>query len=321
MLTLKQMRYFDALATTLHFGRAAEASHVSQPALSAQIGQMEKHLGVKLVERAGGRTMLTGHGARLVPRIRAILAQVNALETEPRRRGVLEGLVRLGIIPTIAPYLVPTLVPGLRSAYPGIEIELKETITGNLVDDLKVGRLDAIVVALPIDEDGLSVRPLYRDRFLVAGPGDGRSLPASPMTQEDIDVSRLLLLEEGHCLRDQALKVCSAADGRRLVNFGATSMATLLQMVGHGMGLTLVPEIALEAEAWRREIRILRFEDPQPSRTVGLAWRPGSALNDDFEALADAISESAEAVMAAGRAKLGAHLDATPADRPRQTPG
>ena len=323
MLTLKQMRYFDALATTLHFGRAAEAVHVSQPALSAQISELERQLGVKLIERGRGTTMLTSHGERLLPRVRAILAQVNALESEPRERGVLQGLVRIGIIPTVAPYIVPVLIPRLRAGYPGIEIELKETITGNLVDDLKVGRLDAILVALPIEEDSLFVRPLFEDRFLVAGAQGGGPVLVSPIAQEEIDVSRLLLLEEGHCLRDQALEVCSVADGRQLMNFGATSMATLLQMVSHGMGLTLVPEIALAAESSRHDMRIVPFAEPQPARSIGLAWRRGSARNADFESLGRAIAESAEAVLAEGREKLSARADAAPARstsrRPRKS--
>lgn len=314
MMTLKQMRYFDALATTLHFGRAAEMAHVSQPALSAQIGELERHLGARLVERGRGSTILTRDGERLLPRIRAILADVNALETNPASRGVLEGPVGIGIIPTVAPYLVPTLVPRLRADHPGIEIELKESITTNLVDDLKVGRLDAIIAAMPIDDDGLSVAPLFEDRFLIAGSEDDDKVLVSPMQQDEIDTSRLLLLEEGHCLRDQALAVCSAADGRRLVNFGATSMATLLQMVGHGMGLTLIPEIALAAEAGRHTMHIARFAEPEPSRTICLAWRKGSARNTDFEQLGQCIGESARAIIAAGRKRfLSAPEDAAQA--------
>ena len=313
MLTLKQMRYFDALATTLHFGRAAELAHVSQPALSAQIGELERHLGLKLVERGRGATILTRDGERLLPRIRAILAEVGLLEANTAGRGVMEGLMRLGIIPTVAPYLVPSLVPRLRGRHRGIEIELKESITANLVDDLKIGRLDAIVAAMPLDDDGLVVEALFEDRFLIAGSEDADCILVSPMAQEEVDATRLLLLEEGHCLRDQALAVCSAADGRRLVNYGATSMATLLQMVGHGMGLTLVPEIALAAEAGRHSMRFVRFATPEPLRTVCLAWRRGSARKADFEQLGQTITECARAIIEEGCARLNDRAGGSPA--------
>lgn len=316
MLTLKQMRYFDALATTLHFRRAAELAHVSQPALSAQIGELERHVGVQLVERGRGATVLSRAGERLLPRIRAILNSVDALEADcTQNGGALDGLMRIGIIPTVAPYLVPRLIPQLRAEHRGIEIELKETITANLIDDLKFGRLDAILVALPVDDDSLTVRPLFEDRFLVAGAQDG-SVLVSPMAQDEIDVERLLLLEEGHCLRNQALAVCSAASGRRMVNYGATSMATLLQMVSHGMGLTLIPEIALSAEATRHRMRIARFAEPEPSRTIGLAWRRGNKSDAQFDLLSRTVAACAEAVVAEGAALFKRQEGAAP-DRPR----
>lgn len=315
MLTLRQMRYFEALATTLHFGRAAEMMHVSQPALSAQIAEMERHFGVPLVERGRGLTMLTRAGEDMLPRIRGILAEVDALDSGLRDgTGVLEGLIRIGIIPTVAPYIVPLLIPHLRADHPRIEIELKESITANLVDELKLGRLDAIVAALPIDADGLTAEPLFTDRFLIAGASDEDSILVSPMTQEEVDVDRLLLLEEGHCLRDQALAVCTAANGRRLVNYGATSMATLLQMVSHGMGLTLIPEIAVPSEAERHRMRVVPFAEPQPSRTIGLVWRRGSERRADYEALGAVIAASAAHLRDAARlAVTGAPPDGSPA--------
>ncbi len=291
MLTLRQMRYFEALATARHFGRAAELAHVSQPALSTQIIEMEEHLGVKLVERNRGNVLLTRKGEEVLAHVRAILVEIDRLEQTARRGdGTLEGLVRIGIIPTVAPYLVPQLIPHLRKAYPAIEIELKETMTERLIADLAEGRLDVVIAALPIDNDAIATRALFRDRFFMAMAENDSSVLMSPLTESQVDVERLLLLEEGHCLRDQALAVCGVAGKRSLVNFGATSMATLLQMVSHDMGMTLIPEIAVPTETLRNAIRIVPFADPEPARVIGLAWRKSLPRPADMEAIAGAIS-------------------------------
>ena len=290
MLTLRQMRYFDALAAARHFGRAADLVHVSQPALSAQIMEMEEHLGVKIVERARGNTILTRKGTEILAHIRAILIEVERLEQTARRgEGILEGLMRIGIIPTVAPYLVPQLVPHLRRAYPAIEIELREAVTDRLVADLAEGRLDVVIAALPIENEAIATRFLFQDRFFMAMAENDSDVLMSPLTESQVDMERLLLLEEGHCLRDQALAVCGTAGKRSLVNFGATSMATLLQMVSHDMGMTLIPEIAVPTETARNAIRIVPFADPQPSREIGLAWRKGLPRSGDTDALADAV--------------------------------
>lgn len=290
MLTLRQMRYFDALATARHFGKAAELAHVSQPALSAQIMEMEDHLGVKLVERSRAGVFLTPAGEDVLVKVRAILADVDRLEESARARsGTLQGRVRLGVIPTLAPYLVPKLIPHLREHYPAIEIELKESVTDRLVADLGEGRLDAVIAALPIDNDAVLTRPLFSDRFFMAIADNDRNVLMSPLTEDNVDISRLLLLEEGHCLRDQALAVCNTAGKRQLTSFGATSMATLLQMVANGMGMTLIPEIAVPTEAARNAIRIVPFAAPEPSREIGLVWRRSNPRRRDLEALAEAI--------------------------------
>lgn len=303
MLTLRQMRYFEALASARHFGKAAELVHVSQPALSAQIMEMESHLGVKLVERSRSGVFLTRKGEEVLTRTRAILAEVDRLEQSARASaGTLEGRIRIGVIPTLAPYLVPRLVPHLRSVYPAIEIELKESITSRLVSDLGEGLLDAVVAALPIETDGLSTKPLFSDRFYMAMADDERNILMSPLTEDQVDVEQLLLLEEGHCLRDQALAVCSTAGKRRLVSFGATSMTTLLQMVANGMGMTLIPEIAIATEAARNAIRIVPFAAPEPAREIGLVWRRSSPRERDMEALATAISGCADDIFRAAAA-------------------
>ncbi|MEI3850265.1 MULTISPECIES: hydrogen peroxide-inducible genes activator [Ensifer] len=303
MLTLRQMRYFEALASARHFGKAAELVHVSQPALSAQIMEMENHLGVKLVERSRGGVFLTRKGEEILARTRTVLAEVDMLEQSARASsGTLEGRIRIGVIPTLAPYLVPRLVPHLRRVYPAIEIELKESVTSRLVADLGEGLLDAVVAALPIETDGLSTKPLFSDRFYMAMADDERNILMSPLTEDQVDVEQLLLLEEGHCLRDQALAVCSTAGKRRLVSFGATSMTTLLQMVANGMGMTLIPEIAIATEAARNSIRIVPFAAPEPAREIGLVWRRSSPRERDMEALATAISDCADDIIRAAAA-------------------
>jgi LysR family hydrogen peroxide-inducible transcriptional activator len=284
------MRYFEALATTRHFGRAAALVHVSQPALSSQIMEMEDHLGIKLVERSRAGVLLTLKGAEVLRRIRVILGEVERLEETVRERGgLLGGLIRIGIIPTVAPYLVPHLVPHLRENYPAIEIELKEAVTDRLVAELADGRLDAVIAALPVEADNIEAQVLFSDRFFMAVADNDREILTSPMTEAQVDADRLLLLEEGHCLRDQALAVCGTAGKRSLVNFGATSMATLLQMVSHDMGMTLIPEMAISSETARNNLRIVPFAEPAPSREIGLIWRRSSSRAEDMAALADAI--------------------------------
>jgi LysR family hydrogen peroxide-inducible transcriptional activator len=292
------MRYFDILANTLHFRKAAEMARISQPALSAQIAEMELLLGATLFERTRRTVVLTEMGRRLLPRIRGILDEIRSLEElAGQRRGTLRGRLRLGIIPTIAPYLLPLLIPDLREAYPELAIELREAVTSKLVEDLRLGDLDAIIAALPIEGEGTIAKPLFRDRFLIATSNNDIDVLTSPMTQEDVALERLLLLEEGHCLRDQALAVCSNVKQRQLVNYGATSMATLLQMVSHGMGLTLIPEIAVRTEAGRNNVRIVAFADPEPSREIGLIWRKQSERREDFEALAITIVDCSRRLM------------------------
>lgn len=289
------MRYFDALAATRNFGRAAELVAVSQPALSAQIAEMERLLDVKLVERQRTGAVLTREGEELLPEIRDILERAERLADRVKlKRGPFGGRLRLGIIPTVAPYLVPRLIPELRERFPQLAVELKELLTAGCLDDVRHGRLDCAIVALPVAGEGMESLFLFEDRFLIASAEDENTILMSPMTEDRVDVERLLLLEEGHCLREQALAVCGTRAGRRVANYGATSMATLLQMVSHGMGITLIPEIAVKDEASRNRMRIVPFADPQPSRRIGLVWR-SSALGKrrDFEALGAAISESA----------------------------
>jgi Transcriptional regulator len=293
-LTLRQMRYFEALAKEKHFGRAAETVHVSQPALSAQIAEMEESLGVRLVERSRSGALLTRKGEEVLERVQSILEQVEQLAACTRSgASMLDGPVRIGIIPTVAPYLVPRLVPCLRERHPAIELELREAVTDRLILDLQDGKLDAVIAALPIETDGLETQSLFFDRFYMAVANNNDTILMSPMTETQVDADRLLLLEEGHCLREQALSVCGTARKRSLVNFGATSMTTLLQMVSHDMGMTLIPEMAIPTETARNDIRILPFADPAPSREIGLIWRRSSGRRDEMKLLGEAVASCA----------------------------
>ena len=293
------MRYFDALANARHFGKAAEMVSVSQPALSAQIAEMERLLDVKLVERNRAGAILTREGEDLLPEIRDILDRAGRLEARAKAgQGPLKGRLKLGIIPTVAPYLVPELIPRLRRLYPELGVELKELLTSSCLDELRQGKLDCAIVALPAGAESIESAFLFEDRFFIASAEDESTILMSPMTEDSVDVERLLLLEEGHCLRDQALAVCGTSAGRRVANYGATSMTTLLQMVSHGMGITLIPEIALRDESSRNRVRVVPFAEPQPSRRIGLVWRTSaSGKRRDFEALGTVIKDSAAVLL------------------------
>ncbi|PQA73547.1 hydrogen peroxide-inducible genes activator [Brucella oryzae] len=294
MFTVRQMRYFEALATTLHFRKAAQLAHVSQPALSAQIAEMEAAAGALLFERSQRQVIMTEIGKQLYPGIQTVLRELHALEEiAAQSRGLLQTRLRLGIIPTVAPYLVPVLIPLLHERHPSFRLQLRESVTAKLLDELHAGEIDAIVAALPIDDERLTQRKLFDDRFLIATSTNDQTVLASPMTQDNVALDRLLLLEEGHCMRDQALAVCSLPSHRQFVKYGATSMTTLLQMVSHGMGLTLIPEIAVRAETRSNHMRIVPFEGEQPKREIALFWRRQSMRRKDFQALADCITESA----------------------------
>lgn len=297
MLTTRQMLYFEALAEAGHFGRAAERVHVSQPALSAQIAEMERDLGFAVVERRSSGAVLTPRGADMLERIRLILVQLRQIDKVSKTgTGLFNGTLRLGVIPTIAPYLLPHFVPSIRLAHPELRLEVREATTAQLVDAQAANELDAFIAAAPIEAPGLASLPLFDDRFFVASANNEQEVLASP-EQGAFPVERLLLLEEGHCLRDQALDVCGLRPGRRLVNYGATSLTTLLQMVEHGMGLTLVPEIALDAECRSRDIKITPFSDPAPLRHIMQFHASRSANVDDQKALAAIIREAAKPLL------------------------
>lgn len=285
MVTLRQLRYLQALAQHKHFGRAASACAISQPALSMQIRDLEKELDADLIERRPGEAALTEIGQEVARRGDRVLAAARDLVDFARHRHrVLSGRLKLGIIPTLAPYVLPKILPALHAHYPSLIVELRETQTKTLSEELAGGEIDVMMLALPLPEGEFETLPLFDDAFLLAVPA-GDPLPRhTRVRQSDIDRQRLILLEEGHCLRDQALAYCAAPRHEMPLSLGATSLATVMQMVASGYGVTLVPEVAADIERDER-VKLLRFAVPEPGRTIGLAWRPTSPRKADFVAL------------------------------------
>ncbi|MEO1749328.1 MAG: LysR substrate-binding domain-containing protein, partial [Pseudomonadota bacterium] len=292
--------FFEALAREKHFKRAAESVNVTQPALSAQIMDMEGKLGTDLVERNRGGISLTPTGKRLLPKARAILQQLEALEElATSQTETLTGTLEIGMIPTIAPYLLPKLLPALRSAFPALELKVQEAKTERLVQELTNGNLAAIIAAKPIDMRNIRSIDLFDDPFFMAAGRNSADVLSSPVAPDRLVMERLLLLEDGHCLRDQALTVCEAAGPYQLVNLGATSMTTLLQLVANGLGVTLIPAIAIEAETRKLDaIDIAPFTAPAPSRSIALFYRTASARTTNFEALGEIVQAAAAPLLA-----------------------
>ncbi len=298
MITLRQLRYLSALATHGHFGRAAEACAVTQPALSMQIRDLERTLGVAVVERRPGDVVLTEIGREIARRGDEVLtASRDLVDFARHRSGPLTGRLTLGIIPSLAPYLLPRMLPTLQTRFPELRLELRETQTRQLVEEIKSGALDAALLALPLGEADLQTEPLFDDVFLLAVPADDPRSATRPVAVGDIDQSRLILLEDGHCLRDQALALCAGATRGRAAStggtaFGASSLTTVMQMVAGGYGETLIPQIAADVERRDQRVKFLRLEDPQPGRSIGLAFRRTSPRHADFAALADVVRQS-----------------------------
>jgi LysR family transcriptional regulator, hydrogen peroxide-inducible genes activator len=282
MITLRQLRYLASLARHGHFGRAAEDCAVTQPALSMQVRELERELGAELVERRPAEIVLTDTGLDVAQRAEHILAATRDLVDFARHRDVLSGPLRLGIIPTLAPYILPRVLPALQTAYPQLRLEVRETQTKPLLDELAGGELDCVMLALPADAD-VETLALFEDAFLLAVPATDKR--RGRVGVEDVDQRRLILLEEGHCLRDQALAFCGAPRRDQPASLGATSLATVMQMVANGYGVTLVPEVAAETEVRDERVKLLRFSEPRPGRTIGLAWRRTSPRKMDFVAL------------------------------------
>jgi LysR family hydrogen peroxide-inducible transcriptional activator len=293
MVTLRQLRYLEALARHRHFGRAAEACAVTQPALSMQVRELERELDAVLVERRPGSVAFTEAGREVARRAERVLAATRDLVDFARHRGrILSGHLKLGVIPTLAPYVLPRVLPALQQRYPDLRVELRETQTKVLVAELAGGDLDLVLLALPVADAEIETIGLFDDPFLLAVPADDPLPATARVSPRQIDQQRLILLEEGHCLRDQALAYCGAARGAVPVSLGATSLATVMQMVAGGYGVTLVPQVAVDVEVRDERVKLLRFAPPAPGRSIGLAWRRTSPRKVEFVALGQLVVET-----------------------------
>lgn len=318
-MNLRDLRYLIALADLRHFGRAAESCHVSQPTLSTQVRKLEDELGVILFERAPRQVMLTPAGQDIVERARRVLAEVEQMRETARRTADPEaGSVRLGLFPTLCPYLLPHVVPGIRQRFPRLELLLVEEKTELLLNMLRDGRLDAAVLALPLHEDGLEVEFLFEEPFVLALPGKHPLASHRNLRLAELSNQHLLLLEDGHCLREQALEVCHLAGASEKEGFRATSLETLRQMVAAGVGMTLLPMLAVKPPVpVSVSIQLLPFRNPAPTRRLAMVWRRSSAMAPFLRALAailrdlpptllkldDGVSGTAEATAPAKRSK------------------
>jgi LysR family hydrogen peroxide-inducible transcriptional activator len=291
MITLRQLRYLAALARNRHFGKAAEECAVTQPALSMQIRELERELGVDLIERRPGEIAVTETGIEVARRADHILAATRDLVDFARHRDVLSGPLKLGIIPTLAPYLLPRVLPLLQTRYSALRLDVRETQTDTLVEELAAGALDCLLLAMPVEGADVETIALFDDRFLLAAPA-AEPLPKRRVTVADVDQRRLILLEEGHCLREQALAFCASKTRDAPAGLGATSLATVMQMVANGYGVTLVPEIAADVEVRDARVKLTRFAAPEPGRVIGLAFRRTSPRRKDFDALGAVVKEA-----------------------------
>ena len=290
-MNLRDLKYLVALAELRHFGKAAEACFVSQPTLSMQIRKLEEELGVALFERAPRKVMLTPAGQDMVQRASRILAEVEQMKEAARRSKDPEaGTLRLGVFPTLGPYLLPHVVPQLRERFPQLELQLVEEKSDILLQRLREGRLDAALLALPLHDEQLHAEFLFEEPFVFAAPAQHPLAQGATLSMDALTDETLLLLEDGHCLRDQALDVCRLSGAQEKAGFRATSLETLRQMVAAGAGVTLLPALAVLAPvAQPRNIRLVPFRDPPPSRRIALVWRKSSAMDGFLLTLADTI--------------------------------
>lgn len=292
-MNLRDLHYLVALADYRHFGRAATACFVSQPTLSTQIRKLEDELGVTLVERAPRKMMLTAAGREIVERARRIVSEVEQMKEAARRtRDPEAGSVRLGMFPTLGPYLLPHVMPDLRKRFARLELLLVEEKSPVLLSRLHEGKLDAALLALPLHDDQLHAEFLFEEPFVLAVSERHALAGHASLSMSDLASERLLLLEDGHCLRDQALDVCQLAGASEKSEFQATSLETLRQMVAANVGVTLLPMLAVKPPVARSEsIRLLPFRDSPPSRRIALAWRKSSAMHGFLLQLAQVFRE------------------------------
>jgi LysR family hydrogen peroxide-inducible transcriptional activator len=293
-MNLRDLRYLVALADERHFGRAADRCYVSQPTLSAQIRKLEEYLGVTLVERQPKRVTLTETGEKIVERARRLLLEADAIvEVAKTDRDPLAGPLRLALIPTVGPYLLPHVARPLKRALPRLKLMLYEYQTGPLLEKLRDGELDLGILALPVSLDGLATAELYEEPFTLAVPANHPLAARERVRVADLEGEALLLLEDGHCLRDQALEVCSRINVGEEGDYRATSLETLRQMVAAGHGVTLLPELAAAAPVGTaRGLKVKPFSKPAPSRTIGAVWRKSTTRGKAIDALIATVREA-----------------------------
>lgn len=288
-ITLTELRYLVAVAETGHFGRAAAACYVTQPTLSAQLKKLEETLGVQLIERGSKRALLTPVGQRVVDRARIIFEQMRGIGDAARgQTDPLEGELRLGVIPTLGPYLLPLLLQPLQAAFPNLRLIVTELVTAALLEELSGHRLDVALLALPLAAPGLESAPLFDEPFWVLAPANSPLARRTKVKEADLRAQPVLLLAEGHCLRDQALAICGEQEHKGSADFRATSLETLGHLVAAGMGCTLLPALALP-EHLEPNVIARPFTAPTPYRRVGLVWRRSFPRPDALRALADFI--------------------------------
>lgn len=291
--TLKQLRYFEALAQHLHFGMAADTCSISQPALSMQIKELEEIIGIALFERSARQVRLTQFGRVFETRAREILRASDDLSDLARAsQSQLTGQLRLGFIPTIAPYLLPKFIANMQRSHREIELNIRETLTPRLIQELSDGRIDAAVVALPVNEAAFTEVDLFEEKFVLIRPVTDaqKPVPNADMLRD----MRLLLLEEGHCFRDQALAYCTVRASRAWEGLDGSSLSTLVQMVGAGMGVTLLPQMAIAVETRAAKVDVVEFEGRAPSRRIGMIWRKSNPLAEQLHHVAQVVRLSAE---------------------------
>ena len=300
-MNLRDLKYLIALADLRHFGKAADACFVSQPTLSTQVRKLEEELGVTLVERAPRKVMLTATGQDVVQRARRIVADVEQMREAARRSKDPEsGSLRLGVFPTLAPYLLPHVVPQLRERFPQLELLLVEEKSDVLLQRLREGRLDAALLALPVHDEQLHAEFLFEEAFVLAAPQGHELATRTSLHVDELSDETLLLLEDGHCLRDQALDVCRLSGAQEKSGFRATSLETLRQMVAAGVGVTLLPALSVHAPIVQpANIRLVKFREPAPSRRIALVWRKSSAMEAFLHQLADTVGTLARAQLQA----------------------
>lgn len=290
--TLRQLEYFLAVAEKLSFSKAAESCYVSQPALSAQIAQLEAVLGVQLFDRSHRRVQLTRAGAGLVDGARETLSASDRMGQIAKSMGEpLTGPLRMGVIPTVGPYLLPKVLPAVSRAFPALQVFLREDMTDRLLEQLQVGKLDLLLLAIDLDLGSVSTMPLFSDPFVLAVPQGDVLAEATEARLSDLDGRDVLLLDEGHCLRAQTMPLCETAGASETGGFRASSLGTISQMVAGGLGITLLPELAVEREvAAAAGLRAIPFGADGPSRVVGLAWRSRSPRADEYRELGQVLA-------------------------------